>query len=61
MGNEHKDVLSTDLYLSKIFKNPEQRAATSVLATTAAALKGKGCKYLENCQVIGPWDPSSGM
>ncbi|EHK16202.1 uncharacterized protein TRIVIDRAFT_40045 [Trichoderma virens Gv29-8] len=61
LGEEHKGAINTDPYLSKIFKNPEQGAATSVWAATAAVLEGTGGKYLENCQIIGAWDPSSGM
>ncbi|EQL01039.1 hypothetical protein G6O67_000970 [Ophiocordyceps sinensis] len=50
-----------DDYLRSIMKNPEQGAATSVWAATAAALEGKGGKYLENCQIIGPYEPSNGQ
>ncbi|KAI1120831.1 hypothetical protein F5Y10DRAFT_257624 [Nemania abortiva] len=61
LPEDRKDALWTDPYLSKIAKNPEQGAATSVWAATAAALEGQGGKYLENCQIIGPWEPSSGI
>ncbi|KAI0100077.1 hypothetical protein GGR51DRAFT_533758 [Nemania sp. FL0031] len=61
LPEDRKDALRNDPYLSKIVKNPEQGAATSVWAATAAALEGQGGKYLENCQIIGPWDASLDM
>ncbi|KAI0440510.1 hypothetical protein F4803DRAFT_526986 [Xylaria telfairii] len=49
-----------DPQMAKIVKNPEQGAATSVWAAIAAALEGQGGRYLENCQIIGPYDASTG-
>lgn len=47
--------------LARIFKSPEQGAATTVWAALDKGLEGKGGKYLEDCQEIGPWDPATGM
>jgi hypothetical protein len=41
--------LGGDPSLTKISKNAEQGAATSVWAATASALEGQGGKYLEDC------------
>lgn len=46
--------------LMKIFKNPDQGAATSVWAATAAELEGKGGKYLDDCQIMGPVPEGAG-
>jgi NAD(P)-dependent dehydrogenase (short-subunit alcohol dehydrogenase family) len=40
------------------FKTPEQGAATSVWAATAAALGGKPGVYCEDCDVAPPTDPA---
>ncbi|SPJ76900.1 related to reductases [Fusarium torulosum] len=61
MSQEQTKAVAGDPYLAKILKNPKQGAATSVWAATAAALEGKGGKYLENCQIIGAWEPSVGQ
>lgn len=37
-------------------KTPEQGAATSTFAAAAKELEGKGGKFLEDCQIIGPND-----
>ena len=42
-----------------IFKTPPQGAATSVWAATAAALKGHGGMYLEDCHQGVPAEPSN--
>ncbi|KAH6892534.1 hypothetical protein B0T10DRAFT_400913 [Thelonectria olida] len=42
-------------------KSTEQGAATTVWAAVAKELEGTGGKYLEDCQVIGPWDPATGL
>lgn len=47
--------------LTKLLKSTEQGAATSVWAATAKALEGQGGKYLEDCQISKPWDPTSGQ
>ncbi|KAH8165399.1 hypothetical protein CIB48_g2878 [Xylaria polymorpha] len=58
---EQEALLWTDPQLATILaKNPEQGAATSVWAAVAAALEGQGGRYLENCQIIGPYDASTG-
>ncbi|KAJ9156324.1 Oxidoreductase [Pleurostoma richardsiae] len=59
MSGETQSGLAKDPYLASIFKTPAQGAATSVWAATAPALEGQGGKYLEDCQIAGPWDPSS--
>ena len=46
-----------DVY--RYMKSPEQGAATTVWAALAKSLEGKGGKYLEDCQIIGPWDPAT--
>ncbi|KAF4965706.1 hypothetical protein FSARC_6489 [Fusarium sarcochroum] len=61
LSDEQKDGLKSDAYLEKIFKSPDQGAATSVWAAIAKALDGEGGKYLENCQIIGKYDPSTPM
>jgi len=60
LSEEQVSGISKDEHLSKIFKSPEQGAATTVWAATAAALEGKGGKYLEDCQIIPAWEPSQG-
>ncbi|KAM0544358.1 hypothetical protein ACHAPJ_011894 [Fusarium lateritium] len=61
LSDEQKDGMSKDPYLEKIWKAPDQGAATSVWAATAKALEGQEGKYLENCQIIGKYDPSAHM
>ncbi|KXH58617.1 oxidoreductase [Colletotrichum nymphaeae SA-01] len=58
MPEEQQGGFAKHPYLSKIFKTAPQGASTSVWAATAAALEGKGGLYLEDCQIIGPWDPA---
>jgi NAD(P)-dependent dehydrogenase (short-subunit alcohol dehydrogenase family) len=50
-----------DDVLSKIFKNPQQGAATSTWAAISKSLEGRGGKYLEDCQVIGAWTAENGQ
>jgi NAD(P)-dependent dehydrogenase (short-subunit alcohol dehydrogenase family) len=50
-----KNLLEQNPYLQKIFKSPEQGAATEVWAACSEALEGRGGEYLEDCQVIGPY------
>ncbi|KAH6999311.1 hypothetical protein EDB80DRAFT_724567 [Ilyonectria destructans] len=50
----------SDPALGKIFKTPQQGAATSVWGAVAKSLEGKGGKYLEDCQISKEWDPTSG-
>ncbi|KAM0325807.1 hypothetical protein ACHAQA_007109 [Verticillium albo-atrum] len=61
LAEDRKDGLENDPFLSKIFKSPEQGAATSVWAATATALEGRGGKYLEDCQIVPAWEPSVGQ
>ncbi|KAI1150705.1 hypothetical protein F4825DRAFT_392013 [Nemania diffusa] len=61
LPESQKEALWGDPYLSKVAKTPEQGAATSVWAATAVSLEGLGGKYLENCQIIGPWEASTGI
>lgn len=60
-SEEEKAAAGGDPYLASIFKNPDQGASTSVWAATASALEGQGGKYLEDCQIIGPWDAKAGQ
>ncbi|GME34313.1 hypothetical protein M1834_005974 [Neofusicoccum parvum] len=46
--------------IMKMWKSPEQGAATTVWAAVAAELEGTGGVYLEDCMVSGPWEPESG-
>lgn len=52
--------LSQDKTLEKIFKSPEQGAATTTWAATAQVLEGHGGKYLEDCQIAKPWNSEDG-
>ncbi|KAI4601117.1 hypothetical protein KJ359_012304 [Pestalotiopsis sp. 9143b] len=60
-SDEAKVGFASDPYLATITKNPDQGAATSIWAATASALEGQGGKYLEDCQIIGKWDPAVGQ
>lgn len=55
MDEDTKMQLGEHPYLKKIFKNPEQGAATEVWAACSKVLEGKGGEYLEDCQIIGPY------
>ncbi|KAI5460551.1 hypothetical protein BGZ63DRAFT_425057 [Mariannaea sp. PMI_226] len=55
------DGWKSDPSMSKLWKTPEQGAATTVWAAVAKDLEGTGGKYLDNCQIIGPWDPKTGL
>lgn len=55
MEDATKKQLGEHPYLKDIFKNPEQGAATEVWAACSRALEGKGGDYLEDCQIIGPY------
>ncbi|RBR26418.1 uncharacterized protein FIESC28_00823 [Fusarium coffeatum] len=61
MSEEAKSKIGADPYLQKVWKYSDQGAATTVWGATAEALEGKGGKYLEDCQIIGKWDPESSM
>ncbi|KAF5011211.1 hypothetical protein FDECE_2665 [Fusarium decemcellulare] len=58
---ELQEQWSTTKDLHKLFKSMEQGAATTVWAALAKELEGSGGKYLEDCQIIGPWDPATGL
>ena len=47
--------------LKGIVKSVEQGAATTVWGATSNSLEGQGGKYLEDCQIAEPWDPSAGQ
>jgi NAD(P)-dependent dehydrogenase (short-subunit alcohol dehydrogenase family) len=51
--------LRADPHLSKMFKSPEQGAATTVWAATAKVFEGLGGKYLEDCQIAKPPAPNA--
>ena len=57
---EEMNMFADDPYLINVFKTPAQGAATSTFAAISPALEGKGGKYLEDCQIIGPQDTSAG-
>ena len=61
MSEEAKSKIGGDPYLQKVWKYSNQGAATTVWGATAKALEGAGGKYLEDCQIIGKWDPKSSM
>ncbi|KAH7409180.1 hypothetical protein BKA64DRAFT_664319 [Cadophora sp. MPI-SDFR-AT-0126] len=61
MSEEEKAGLGNDPTLVKIFKSPEQGAATTVWAAVAKALEGTGGKYLEDCQIIKAWTEADGQ
>ncbi|KXH35651.1 oxidoreductase [Colletotrichum simmondsii] len=42
------------------WKSAEQGAATTVWAAVSKNLERRGGKYLEDCQIIGAWDPATG-
>ncbi|KAE8398824.1 hypothetical protein BDV37DRAFT_275762 [Aspergillus pseudonomiae] len=46
--------------LSRYWKSPERGVATTVWASVARELEGQGGKYLDNCQIAEPHDPSKG-
>ncbi|KAG4421928.1 hypothetical protein IFR04_004907 [Cadophora malorum] len=61
MSEDEKADMGSDPTLVKIFKSPEQGAATTVWAATAKALEGIGGKYLEDCQIIKAWTEADGQ
>ncbi|KAL2828308.1 hypothetical protein BJY01DRAFT_240962 [Aspergillus pseudoustus] len=46
--------------LVNYWKSPTQGAATTVWGAVAKELEGQGGKYLDDCQVAGPYDPNKG-
>lgn len=61
LSEETKVGLVKDEVLMKIYKTPQQGAATTVWAATAKALAGNGGKYLEECQISRPWIEADGQ
>jgi NAD(P)-dependent dehydrogenase (short-subunit alcohol dehydrogenase family) len=57
--NQVKQAWADDSHLAKTWKNPEQGAATTVLAAASPELEGKGGLYLEDTQVAKP--PGTGI
>lgn len=47
--------------LEKVFKSPEQGAATTIWAATSQALEGEGARYLEDCQISKAWTEGDGQ
>ncbi|KAM0421196.1 hypothetical protein ACHAPT_011088 [Fusarium lateritium] len=58
-SDDHVKGLEADPQLAKMFKSPEQGAATTVWAATAKVWEGQGGKYLEDCQVAKPPKPNA--
>ncbi|KAH8648022.1 hypothetical protein BGZ60DRAFT_423444 [Tricladium varicosporioides] len=54
LGSEFVEKIMSDKSLLKVVKNPEQGAATTVLAAVGKDWEGKGGKYLENCDEAKP-------
>jgi NAD(P)-dependent dehydrogenase (short-subunit alcohol dehydrogenase family) len=50
IGSDFVDSLMSDPNLLKIFKSPEQGAATTVVAAVGREWENKGGKYLEDCE-----------
>ncbi|KPM42505.1 hypothetical protein AK830_g4041 [Neonectria ditissima] len=57
---ETREYWATNEVITPFMKSTEQGAATTVWAAVAKALEGKGGKYLDDCQIIGPYDPKTG-
>src|SRR6185437_16503234 len=51
---DQAEAMNQDPGLAKIYKTPEQGASTSVWAAVSKDLEGKGGKYLDDCQIMGP-------
>lgn len=58
VSDEQKVDWETNEFLKNYWKSPEQGAATSVWGALARELEGTGGKYLDDCQIAGPADPS---
>ncbi|KAJ9651761.1 hypothetical protein H2201_009259, partial [Coniosporium apollinis] len=54
MSEEEKQAVGSDETLVRIFKTPEQWAATAIWGAVAKALEGEGGRYLEDCQIAKP-------
>jgi hypothetical protein len=51
LKNKKRRALLVDSRTNPFMKNTEQRAATTVLASVASGIEGKGEVYLEDCRV----------
>ena len=61
MPPEAVEGILKDEAIAKIWKSPEQGAATTVWAAVAKALEGQGGKYLEDCHISKPYNPADGQ
>ncbi|OBT48198.1 hypothetical protein VE00_01088 [Pseudogymnoascus sp. WSF 3629] len=53
--------VAEDKTFANMMKSVEQGAATTVWAAVAKELEGSGGKYLEDCQISKPYEPSAGQ
>ncbi|PYH82662.1 NAD(P)-binding protein [Aspergillus uvarum CBS 121591] len=60
VSDEQKAAWDEDKELANYWKSTEQGAATTVWGAVAKELEGQGGKYLDNCQIAGLYDPSTG-
>lgn len=60
MSDELKESWSKDEALTRSYKSVQQGAATTVWASIATELEGKGGMFLEDCSVAKPYVPSAG-
>ncbi|KAJ5974375.1 dehydrogenase with different specificitie [Penicillium waksmanii] len=58
ISDEQKADWDKNEFLASYWKSPEQGAATSVWGAVARELEGTGGKYLDDCQIAPPADPS---
>ncbi|OGM45305.1 short-chain dehydrogenase [Aspergillus bombycis] len=58
ISDEQKADWEGNEFLTNYWKSPEQGAATSVWGAVARELEGTGGKYLDDCQIAPPADPS---
>lgn len=58
VSDEQKADWEKNEFLKNYWKSPEQGAATSVWGALAIELEGTGGKYLDDCQIAPPADPS---
>jgi NAD(P)-dependent dehydrogenase (short-subunit alcohol dehydrogenase family) len=58
VSDEQKSDWDKNEFLASYWKSPAQGAATSVWAAVARELEGRGGRYLDDCQIAQPADPS---
>lgn len=58
VSDEQKADWEKNDFLKTYWKSPEQGAATSVWGAVARELEGTGGKYLDDCQIAPPADPT---